>query len=762
MEKIDKMGSLEPGEQVLTRLATAIDSVVERDRIKDWDDHVLELITILGEIFRDGLRGGFTQVLFSGSPTFWPFVREFSAPGTVQTIRALPEALPLFSNNTEREHAWIIASLNSGDFSGYLPMVKRDKKLLRVFYSEKQGALLLNDEFLDRFEDQMMRLEENVACDLSFEGYVQFLNKRSGRKGEVQEDEAIILPDLGLLQEGRLFSPVPMISAKVDFLESTLPTQPSDKDSARTETGSLSVIPPALQGNSSQDVIKDEPFTMEITEDNTNTEDQTRQYVSKFRKFIDETQSTASEHTEESSERPGSSGIADDEIAEDHYQIFVSSPTISPPNSEEAVPLRADSKILDVKDESSTLPQILVTLPEEVLAQAMEEINTIMENPRPAHVALVEGHADDSSVPLPLIVETPPYDPLQLPCAPESPYSTPSISSHSSELGFFGIPLNVKSLEGLLYPVSNIAARVARSVDLFTLLSSDSEEDRDVSRTSLDAHLFLDPVMLMSRGVARGNDGFEIDVRVCPATSLEAQNYQCIACQTLLHEKDSSNINLCDISGKYFCDDCFGDAKLISPARILRDWDFGERLVSRSVAQDYSKHLRKTLIDLSLVAPHLFDDQAEVQTIDRLRNALLLAMETVDGCPSGIAAQMTLKFRFFPHLLQSPTLYTIQDLLDVRAGLLSRLLAAALRKLDHHIRHDCQRCRLLGRFCALCRDTEPIFYYDLEEVVECPRCLMLTHRQCASKENDCVNCRRVHMSIMSPSVDPASISEEID
>lgn len=774
--------SPDPGARILERLADAIDQLGGRGRIGQWDEQVVAVVGIIGEIFRHGLRGGFAQLLLSGTPTFWPFVREFSAPGTIQIVRALPDTMPLFSNSMERENAWIIAALNSGDFPIYLSMIRRDQKLVRMFYSDKANALLLDKHVLERLEAQMTRLEEEVDFDLSFEDYVQFLKakarskskSKAGRPETANKAKDDILPDLDSMHKGRLYSPIPMIRAKDECSISSPMPVPSDKERAVHVESPVLDPAPSSQSNASRDVSEDGPFDMEMEEGPSPAGEQRERkhsYLSQFRRFIEESPPTSKHSSPREQPQRPDSDMADDETGEDRHQVLVPTPTPTPAASpsQEVSPIDSMSRPSlegredDIRGSPRTTP--LVTLPEEVIAQAMEELNHIVEKPRPARLTLVETSIEGSAVPLPAIVDTPPRDPIYVTQHPETSFSTPSVSSHSNELGFFGIPLNVKSITGLLYPMADIVARVARSVDILSILESENEEgnSRGELRFPVDAKTFLDPAVRPSPSMLRGSDGFELELRVCPATGLAAQSYQCIECQTPLCEANLDNLNLCDITGKYFCNACFGNATLISPARILRDWDFDERLVAASVSREYSKHLRKTLIDLATVAPHLLEAQEEVQAVNRLRNALLLAREYVEGCPSGIFSQLATKFRLFPHLLQSPTFYTVQDLLDVHAGLLQRLLAAALRKLDYHIRHVCQRCRLLGRFCALCHAAEPIFYYDVEGVVECPRCLMLTHRACAARERDCVNCRRVHLSVMSPSVDPVpSLDMDID
>lgn len=73
-------------------------------------------------------------------------------------------------------------------------------------------------------------------------------------------------------------------------------------------------------------------------------------------------------------------------------------------------------------------------------------------------------------------------------------------------------------------------------------------------------------------------------MKICPEVGLSAQEFRCGECKGVL---TPANSRICDYSGLYYCEKChFGasDATPI-PARIIHNWDFTPRPVSRRSLQ---------------------------------------------------------------------------------------------------------------------------------------------------------------------------------
>ena len=73
-------------------------------------------------------------------------------------------------------------------------------------------------------------------------------------------------------------------------------------------------------------------------------------------------------------------------------------------------------------------------------------------------------------------------------------------------------------------------------------------------------------------------------MKICPEVGLSGQEFRCGECKGLISPLNS---RLCDYSGLYYCQNChFGPSDVtIIPARIIHNWDFTPRSVSRRSLQ---------------------------------------------------------------------------------------------------------------------------------------------------------------------------------
>jgi len=67
-------------------------------------------------------------------------------------------------------------------------------------------------------------------------------------------------------------------------------------------------------------------------------------------------------------------------------------------------------------------------------------------------------------------------------------------------------------------------------------------------------------------------------LRICPEIGLSKQQFKCNDCKNQIN---LSNSNLCDYDGKYYCIKCHNGALTVIPARIIHNWDFEPRPVSK-------------------------------------------------------------------------------------------------------------------------------------------------------------------------------------
>lgn len=66
---------------------------------------------------------------------------------------------------------------------------------------------------------------------------------------------------------------------------------------------------------------------------------------------------------------------------------------------------------------------------------------------------------------------------------------------------------------------------------------------------------------------------------ICAEKSLSEQEYRCNDCRELISFETSL---LCDYDGCYYCRNCHNNDLAIIPARVIHNWDFSLRPVSKS------------------------------------------------------------------------------------------------------------------------------------------------------------------------------------
>lgn len=89
---------------------------------------------------------------------------------------------------------------------------------------------------------------------------------------------------------------------------------------------------------------------------------------------------------------------------------------------------------------------------------------------------------------------------------------------------------------------------------------------------------------------------------------------------------------LCDYTGLYFCPSCHWNDLSIIPARVVHNWDFVPRKVSRSALQEINLFLDKPLIKLEEANPKLFVFLEKLASLKKLRQNLMYMRKYLSEC----------------------------------------------------------------------------------------------------------------------------------
>ena len=231
-------------------------------------------------------------------------------------------------------------------------------------------------------------------------------------------------------------------------------------------------------------------------------------------------------------------------------------------------------------------------------------------------------------------------------------------------------------------------------------------------------------------------------LNICPELSLVEQHFQCAECSSELTGCGESR--LCDYTGLYYCSLChWGSALLPSPARIIHNWDFSPRPMSQAAIQYLQLVMRRPLINLVLTNPSLTAVVQEVATIVRQRYQLLSMKKYLLVCRiAGEEKRLLTLLQDRQHFVDSPHMFSLQDMIDINSGVLSQYLQTKLDTFKLHI-VSCMLCLAKSFVCEICtgQDKECLFPFD-EGVEVCGQCEAVFHRDCFRSLVSCPRCER--------------------
>lgn len=87
--------------------------------------------------------------------------------------------------------------------------------------------------------------------------------------------------------------------------------------------------------------------------------------------------------------------------------------------------------------------------------------------------------------------------------------------------------------------------------------------------------------------------------------------------------------------------------------------------------------------------------------------------------------------------------YSVRDLEEVNNGKLKYALQEAACFARSHILGGCILCAGKGFICEICKDSEPLYPFDLNSIVQCEKCFAVFHPNCSVLLTNCPKCDRI-------------------
>lgn len=229
-------------------------------------------------------------------------------------------------------------------------------------------------------------------------------------------------------------------------------------------------------------------------------------------------------------------------------------------------------------------------------------------------------------------------------------------------------------------------------------------------------------------------------MKICPEIGLHAQAFACVDCDS---EIDLTTSRLCHYDGRYYCNQCHTGSDYVPiPARVLRNWDFTPKPVSRMSLQKICfLRTRPVLFNLFRINSMLYGFIDRLVEIKQIRERIQLMLKYLEVCGQPERPCLT---QVPKHFLDKDLLnfFTLNDLLDINQ--VYDLLSQLQTNLEQHIVRQCESCRGKGYYCELCKDPHDVLYPFSKNGASCPKCQTVYHKNCFHrKKKNCPRCLRL-------------------
>lgn len=192
----------------------------------------------------------------------------------------------------------------------------------------------------------------------------------------------------------------------------------------------------------------------------------------------------------------------------------------------------------------------------------------------------------------------------------------------------------------------------------------------------------------------------------------------------------------------YYCTACHWGSSAVIPARVVHNWDFNPRPVCQASLQQLRITSNRPLINLEKLNPRLFSFVQELHLVQRLRKELFSMKKYITVCRKASEQHFLLRLVNAPYLIDSPDMYSLQDLVDTNSGELPSKLGVLVESFSNHIKVECEICQGRGHICEICSNNEVLYPFDATSVV-CQKCCCVLHKHCYSRKNVCPKCTRL-------------------
>ncbi|XP_038658585.1 protein associated with UVRAG as autophagy enhancer isoform X2 [Scyliorhinus canicula] len=223
-------------------------------------------------------------------------------------------------------------------------------------------------------------------------------------------------------------------------------------------------------------------------------------------------------------------------------------------------------------------------------------------------------------------------------------------------------------------------------------------------------------------------------------TVIAAQNSMCAGCGTPIEQKYIKKLRYCEYLGKYFCECCHHNEESPIPGRILMKWDFSKHPVCHFSKQLLESIWHDPLFNIFYINKSLYNTVKELRKAKEIQEQLIHIKKLLKTCR--LAERAMVEFwQICPHLTEELHLYSLNDLMMVKRGLLVTGLKYTLKNVLAHVER-CELCMAKGFICEFCKSRDIIFPFQIDQCKRCCVCKACFHKECFKTEQ-CPKCARI-------------------
>ncbi|KAK2580933.1 hypothetical protein KPH14_006000 [Odynerus spinipes] len=226
-------------------------------------------------------------------------------------------------------------------------------------------------------------------------------------------------------------------------------------------------------------------------------------------------------------------------------------------------------------------------------------------------------------------------------------------------------------------------------------------------------------------------------------TLIAKQNYRCAGCGMKVAVKYANRFRYCEYLGRYFCTGCHTNQVTLIPGKILSKWDFNRYPVSNFSYRLLDQMTLDPLFQIQDLNASLYRRIKQLERTRLLRTKLFFLKDFLYTCRFAVNIQDVLK-KEPSYIINDPHVYSIQDLMYVKLGILPMKLQELLEVCNAHVA-ACELCQARGFVCEICYSEEVIFPWELSKITRCEICGACFHNECKQTANkvECQRCVRL-------------------